>query len=199
MAAATGTFLLTAGLAFAILMTPITGRFGDPFTGLFQEEAKLFLHALITFLLLAPAAFHRGHPDRFGRFLGGGVMRFLGQISYGIFLWQFVAMEAVFRLTGTPYFNGGMWYVLPLSLALTVVLSALTWYLVEFPLSRLGHSGTAPEPPLLAPAGMRVVGFTRGAPSAAAPSRPVPPVSRPAAPPRPARPAAVDDRGARSP
>ena len=64
-------------------------------------------------------------------------MRFLGRVSYGIFLWQFVVMEIVFRVTGMPYFGGGFMTILVLAVPGTIVFAAATYYLVEWPLSRL--------------------------------------------------------------
>ncbi|GIH22585.1 hypothetical protein Aph01nite_08950 [Acrocarpospora phusangensis] len=139
-ASSAGTLLVTAALAYWLLMTPVAGRFGDPFTGLRDEEIRLLLHTLITLLVVLPVACQPSGATWVNRVLGSGVMRFLGQVSYGIFLWQFVVMEAVFRVTGLPYFGGNFLTVLGLSLLGTVALAAVTYYLVERPL--LGR----PEP-----------------------------------------------------
>ncbi|MEV0581999.1 acyltransferase family protein [Nonomuraea sp. NPDC050310] len=142
-AASTPLCLVAAAVSYLLLSTPIVGRFGDPYTTLLHEEVRLVLHTCITFLLIAPLVCARPGQTGYARRLSGPVMRFLGQISYGIFLWQFVALEAIYRFTGTPYFSGGFWYVLPLSLLITLLLATLTYYLLEAPFSRVQGSMTA--------------------------------------------------------
>ncbi|MEO3862068.1 acyltransferase [Acrocarpospora sp. B8E8] len=143
-ASSAGTLLVTAAAAYWLLMTPVAGRFGDPFTGLRDEELRLLLHTLITLLVVLPVACQPAGPTGVNRVLGSGPMRFLGQVSFGIFLWQFVVMEAVFRATGLPYFGGNFLTVLGLSLLGTVALAAATYYLVERPL--LGRPAEPREP-----------------------------------------------------
>ncbi|GAA0419359.1 hypothetical protein Acor_29090 [Acrocarpospora corrugata] len=141
---AAGTLLVTAAVAYWVLTTPVAGRFGDPFTGLRDEELRLVLHTLITLLVVLPVACQPAGATGLNRVLGSGPMRFLGQVSFGIFLWQFVVMEAVFRVTGLPYFGGNFLTVLGLSLPGTVALAAATYYLVERPI--LGRPAEPREP-----------------------------------------------------
>ncbi len=139
-ASSAGTCLLTAGLAYWLLMTPVVGRFGDPFTTLRDEELRILLHAVITVLIVAPVACR---APSLTHLLGSRPMAFLGEISYGIFLWQFVVMELVYRVTGMHYFGGGFLPLLALSLPGTVVVATVTHYLVERPLSRLRGAPSA--------------------------------------------------------
>ncbi len=51
------------------------------------------LHLVIALGLVAPAAFQSGDKTIMTALLGNPVMRFLGKISYGVFLWQFVIIN----------------------------------------------------------------------------------------------------------
>ena len=88
--------------------------------------------------------------------LGNPVTRYLGRISFGIYLWHFPAMYFAFgmgALFGTPpqpmfmvIGQLSFWQLITEVLAITIILSSLSFYLVERPLGRLGsrlfRSGT---------------------------------------------------------
>ncbi|PID70424.1 hypothetical protein CSB37_01915 [bacterium DOLZORAL124_38_8] len=76
----------------------------------------------------------------FTLFLWGGILRpqpkpnhkstyleYLGKISYGIYLWHFVILEATEKLTTNPITAG------VISLCVTIVVSQLSWDLIEKP------------------------------------------------------------------
>lgn len=91
-------------------------------------------------------------PDARSRFiealLGNRPMRFLGRISFGIYLWHFPAMYFAFgmgNLFGTPpqpmfmvIGTIGFWQLIAEVLAITIILSTLSFYLIERPAARLG-------------------------------------------------------------
>ncbi|GAA2992278.1 hypothetical protein GCM10017559_10530 [Streptosporangium longisporum] len=64
-------------------------------------------------------------------------MRYLGRISYGVFLWQFVVIVGWYELTGQESFSGGLLSTLAVCTALTVLLADLSHRLVEAPALRL--------------------------------------------------------------
>jgi peptidoglycan/LPS O-acetylase OafA/YrhL len=72
-----------------------------------------------------------------GRFLEWSVLRYIGRISYSLYLWQ--------QLFITDHFLRGGLHPLgflqswPLRLAVVFVISAISYHLLECPLTRLGH------------------------------------------------------------
>jgi peptidoglycan/LPS O-acetylase OafA/YrhL len=151
-AASAGMCGLIAACAFAIACTPLTGPefFGVP--GLWGTEAKTVLYALIAGAIVAPIAFQPLLGDQAdgmlsARLLGSRPVRFLGKISYGIFLWQFVAAYAFLNLLHlkTVFFGGS--YTTPevaavgLAIALfTVIAATVSYYLIELPAQHLART-----------------------------------------------------------
>ena len=144
-AASAGMCGLIAASAFAIACTPLAGPefFGIP--GLWVTELKTLLYALVAAALVAPIAFQplladRGAGMLSARLLGSRPARFLGRISYGIFLWQFLAAYAFFGLLDLrTVFEGGSYNgaeVAAIGIAvalLTVVFATAGYYLIERP------------------------------------------------------------------
>lgn len=69
-----------------------------------------------------------------GRLLEHPVMRWIGRLSYSIYLWEFFFV----------YYAGvertlGVWQTFPVNLIASVACAAASYYLIERPLVRLGH------------------------------------------------------------
>lgn len=71
------------------------------------------------------------------RVLSSPLMTTLGRWSYSVFLWHLPVMALVFPLAGIPYFSGGFVVVFTLVIAVTIVVSALSYEFVELPGSTL--------------------------------------------------------------
>jgi peptidoglycan/LPS O-acetylase OafA/YrhL len=144
-AASAGMCGLIAACAFAIACTPLTGPEFLGVPGLWGTEARTVLYALIAGAIVAPIAFQPLLGDRAAgmisaRLLGSRPARFLGKISYGIFLWQFLAAFAFFWLLHLKsVFFGGSYTapevaVIGLAIALfTVAAATVSFYLIELP------------------------------------------------------------------
>ena len=144
---------LIAACAFAIACTPLTGPEFAGVPGLWATEFKTVLYALIAVAVVAPVAFQpllAGHAAGMlsARLLGSRPVRFLGQISYGIFLWQFLAAYAFFGLLRRKtVFAGGSYTtpevaVIAVAIALlTIAAAAASYYLIERPAQHLRMSG----------------------------------------------------------
>jgi peptidoglycan/LPS O-acetylase OafA/YrhL len=93
-----------------------------------------FLPVLILGSILNPG-------NTFGRLLEWSVLRYIGRISYSLYLWQ--------QLFFTGHLLGGMhplgwlqsW---PLRLVITFMLAIISYHLLERPLTRLGHKIAPP-------------------------------------------------------
>ena len=126
-----------------ISTTPIAGprNLQEPTVGEFG--IKIGLYTVIAVLVLLPVAF--GPQTRAKAALGSGAARWLGTVSYGLFLWHPFVLEMIFVVTDRPEFTGA---VLPTYLATVaggLVLAALSYYFVERPFLRLGQR--RPRPP----------------------------------------------------
>ena len=146
-----GVCWLTAGGFFALAATDATGgRFigtGDLWTSVFASAADIgFAFWIIAPAALAPAPAGPPPPLRSaaawsgGRWLGSllrhRVCRYLAKVSYGVFLWQFIALYAWRDFTGQEAFTGSFWSdMVPVTLA-TVLLAAATHRWVEEPARR---------------------------------------------------------------
>ena len=92
----------------------------------------------------APAAL--GSPrGGLGAVLGSPAARWLGRISYGIFLWHLLVLRGVYEVTGWQPYTGRLWTVAVLTATGAVAVAALSWVLLERPLLRLAHQRTSDE------------------------------------------------------
>ena len=138
---------LIAGCAFALACTPLTGPEFGGVPSLWNTEFKTALYAIIALAVVAPLAFQpwRAQPTMSSRVLSSRVFRFLGKISYGIFLWQFLAAYAFFALLHlkTAFYTGVYSPLAALGVLIgvtvfTIVISVASYYLLERPAQRLG-------------------------------------------------------------
>jgi peptidoglycan/LPS O-acetylase OafA/YrhL len=134
-------FWSVAAALLLLVATPI----GTPITPQLLSDgqylARVVLHPLIAVALIAPMAFPQARPGRLRAFLGSPVMRFLGRISFGIFLWHSIVIEAWDRLTHQPLYSFDFWTLFTVTVAGTLVMATLSYYLIEKPAQRLANVG----------------------------------------------------------
>jgi peptidoglycan/LPS O-acetylase OafA/YrhL len=137
-----GTCWAAAGALLWLVATPVAGPLTlAPLAGP-AALAKEVGYALVGLLLLVPAAL--GSPaSGLGAVLCSPAARWLGRISYGVFLWHLLVLRGVYEVTGWEPFAGRMWTVAVLTAAGAVGVAALSWVLVERPLLRLAHQRTS--------------------------------------------------------
>jgi peptidoglycan/LPS O-acetylase OafA/YrhL len=102
---------------------------------------KHIIYALVGGVALLPAVC--GEPSaRWRRAALHPVMRWLGQVSFGIFLWHPMLLDAIRRLLKLPPIGGGgFWLTLVLTLIASGVVGTLSWRFVEAPLQRRWRNG----------------------------------------------------------
>ncbi len=125
-----------------IATTPIAGprNLDEPTAA--QFGLKVVLYTVIAVLVLVPIAF--GPETRTKAALGSGTARWLGTVSYGLFLWHPFVLEMIYVVTGRPEFTGDPLQTYLLTVAGALVLAALSYYFVERPFLRLGHRRRRP-------------------------------------------------------
>ncbi|MEZ0075039.1 acyltransferase family protein [Planotetraspora sp. GP83] len=148
--ASAGTLWLVAAVAYAVAASPLTGTRFSGVDGVWADLSELVLYATVAACLVAPAALLApapgGRASLLGRFLGSRVMRFLGRVSYGIFLWQFVALYLWYDFTEQGPWSGNFLGNLVVVGGLTVLLATLTYKYVEEPARGLIRFVTRPSP-----------------------------------------------------
>ncbi|MEV4467813.1 acyltransferase [Micromonospora echinofusca] len=120
--------------ALAVATTPIVGPrdLAEPTAAEFG--LKMALYALVAVMVVLPVAF--GPATRTKAVLGGAVGRWLGRVSYGLFLWHPFVLEGVYILGDRPNFSGDTGEIFLLTVAGGLVLAALSYYAVERPFQR---------------------------------------------------------------
>lgn len=149
-----GCWILATGL-FALACSPLAGPRLLLTPGGWEAGAKVVLYGAAGAFYVLPLVFG---PEREGwsrRQLTGPVPFWLGEISYGIFAIHMLVLNLVFRALGLQVFHGRFLTVAVLTLAATVVLATVSFYLFEKPVLRLKNvryfarmepRGLAPEP-----------------------------------------------------
>lgn len=133
-AASTGLCWALAALVFWFATLPVAGpRLLLVPTG-WEWSIKHYLYGSCAVLLLLPLTL--GSVDRAGRALRSGPMRYLGEISYGVYLWHLMLLIALQRWLGYRTFEGHFWVLLLSTAAGAVLLASLSWWLIERPLMR---------------------------------------------------------------
>lgn len=76
-------------------------------------------------------------PHLADRLLASAPLVWLGQRSYGLFLWHLPLVTVVFAATGLPLFAGKFWLIYVLVVALSILVAHASLLLVEQPAQRL--------------------------------------------------------------
>lgn len=98
---------------------------GFPLTGVLLTSA-----ALATVVLL-PAVTDPAGTSAYHRFLGTNVLRWLGEVSYGVYLWQIPVLHVVQARADIGVED--LWWAIPVTGAGTLALAIPTYVLVETP------------------------------------------------------------------
>ena len=115
----TGTTALATSIAAAMLLNVVPGH---PFR---RTVVAMALPILISYTVL--------HPDRwFGRLLENKYLRWLGRISYSLYIWQMPFLVEGERPLG-------LLQSFPLALVLPFLCAVASYYCLEKPMIRIGH------------------------------------------------------------
>ena len=138
---------VSAAMLYVVAATPAAGPLSLQTPDAFWTST---LHVIVLGLcaaaLVAPVALApSGHPA-LDAVLGNRVMRFLGRISYGVFLWQLLIIVAWYDATDRG-FRGEVATDLPVLAAASIAVAAVSFFLVERPMRRLARRPAAVRGP----------------------------------------------------
>lgn len=115
-------------------------------------EAALIRHAMLlsfSFLIMAPLVVPQARSRLIEGTLSNPVMRYLGRISYGIYLWHFVVQYLVFESgsvfgadpvpVGFLLGQFGFWELMIPTVLGTIAIASVSYYVLERPVIRLGE------------------------------------------------------------
>lgn len=125
-------------VAVAILgvaTTPIAGRHDLSAPGSVQMATRLVLYLCVAVMVILPIAF--GPRTRTQVALSSAPARWLGTVSYGLFLWHPFMLHSLYAVTGRPMFTGGLLSTYVVTVGGALVVASLSYYLVERPLQRV--------------------------------------------------------------
>lgn len=126
--------LAVGAAAYLASTTPVAGSLTlDPAHGV-ALLLRTGLATVIAAALLVPLAL--GPPSGLSRALSRPVARWLGVVSYGLFLWHLPVLTALYAVTGAEFFRGGLVPLLAVGVPLSLLLALLSHQLVEVPASR---------------------------------------------------------------
>lgn len=146
LAGATGVCWALAGLIFWFATLPLAGPRLLLVPSGWEGFLKHTLYGLCALLLLAPLTL--APPGRLAAALSWRPVRYLGEISYGVYLWHLPLLLAIQDWLGYRTFSGHFWVLLALTVASTVLVASLSWRLLEQPLmGRVSSRYRDPAPP----------------------------------------------------
>ena len=128
--------------ALLVASTPVGGPLAfeaDPTP--WQAVAKNLLYTVVAVFLVLPAAF--GDPGRSHALaaLHARPWRFLGEVSYGVFLWHLVVLYVVVRARQDRLFGGDFLPVLAWTLLGSLAVATISLVLLEHPVQRYRERG----------------------------------------------------------
>lgn len=141
-----GTLVLLAIVAWVIASTPIAGPRGVEASTPAQALAAEVLYGVVAASLLL-AGTSRGLTESLTASPVAGALRWLGNISYAVFLWHVLVLQVVFAALDLRLFAAPFAPTLLLVTIVSVGLGHLSWMLVERPVLDRAHRATvAPTP-----------------------------------------------------
>lgn len=94
------------------------------------------LYLVFAVLLIAPLTVLRNRSLLLRAVLSGPLVRFVGRISYGLFLWHVVVIRLYYQWTGTELGMGDFWETVAVGLLGTAAVATASYVLVERPAMR---------------------------------------------------------------
>jgi peptidoglycan/LPS O-acetylase OafA/YrhL len=129
-----GTCWLVGALLFWLSTLPLAGPRNLLPTSAWEWTIKHYLYGAAAFAFMLPVVL--GSARWLHQLLGNPVARWLGSISYGVYLWHLALLIAIQRGLGWKSFSGHFFELYVLTALAATGAAAASWYLLERPLLR---------------------------------------------------------------
>ncbi len=126
--------LVVAGGAYLLATTSVAGPLTLGSVSGPQVAMRHLLSAAVAGALLAPLAVGRG--GAWAALLASPPVRWVGSVSYGLFLWHLPVLTGLLALSGISVFRGGVVPLLAIGLPVSLLLAWASLRLVELPSMR---------------------------------------------------------------
>ena len=137
-----GTLVALAAVLWLVASTPVAGPRGIDASSATEALAAEVLYGLVAGCLLL-AGTTRGLSETISTSPLAGTARWLGDISYGVFLWHVLVLQVVFAVLDLRLFAAPFAATLLLVTIVSVGLAHLSWLVLERPVLRRAHRSTA--------------------------------------------------------
>jgi peptidoglycan/LPS O-acetylase OafA/YrhL len=141
-ASSPGTCFVVGALLFWLVTLPLAGPRDLAPASTWEWTLYHLICGASAFFFLLPLT--QGGSTWTDRLLGSRPMQWLGDISYGVYLWHLGLLLAIARWMNWPTFSGHFFAMVGLTAAAATVAAALSWHLVERPLLRRFSSSWRP-------------------------------------------------------
>ena len=138
-AQARGLCWAAAVVLLVVASTPIAGGYGFVALTTTERLVKHLLYGAIGLLVVLPLVLGRPDDSPTTLVLASRPVRWLGEISYGVFLCHLLVLQAVTDLLHQRLFTGSWLLTFALVWTLSVGVASVSYVLLERPLLRLGH------------------------------------------------------------
>ena len=140
------TLIGVAAVTYLVASSPLAGPRGLQAPTVAEAVVKEGLYTLIALALLLAA--RRAPESPVARAVAASpATRWLGDISYGVFLWHVLVLQVLYLMTGWPLFSGGFAWMLCAVVSLSVLIAWASAALLEQPLlDRVHRRPRLPEP-----------------------------------------------------
>jgi peptidoglycan/LPS O-acetylase OafA/YrhL len=131
---------ILAALAFYVASRHIGLTIGPLDVGGARVDLKKeVVYGLFGLFLLLPAVFGRPRSGVVRRLLASRVLSLIGLVSYGIYLWHQLVVSQIQKHTSWTLFHAPFLGLLAVTIAITLVVSTITYLAVERPGIAVGH------------------------------------------------------------
>jgi peptidoglycan/LPS O-acetylase OafA/YrhL len=148
-----GTCWLIAAVAYCIAASPFSGPTDlTTIDTIWTSEFRIVTYGAVALFAVAPVALAPAGDPVMRAVLGNRVMRFLGRISYGVFLWQVPVLIGWSELVGHTPFSGHFLTEFPVIAVLSIGVATISFYYIEQPFLRLASRRRRSGRPVSGPA-----------------------------------------------